>query len=760
MLALSFCYGPPASEQYVYDVDGNEHTLNKLRDDCSKISLSRGCQINLKTDKIKETVSLIDTPTGYNLSMIGTIENALMKARGDLLQQCSLKIKLTLQILLVADISNDLFTDLLKIYNVKINVIQPKIQYSSLVSDNPTLIEITGSPKEVEDCRVRILVLLDEKQNLKTETLQLPLKLHYLICGKKRSGLLPIIEETSTNIYFPSPFDQQGDVEADIYITGEQTQVTRVKGMLNKLAVQKAKSMYHKDIDLSSKKIDWLLLHRRDELRKIMHDNGAYIMFPLIGSGETRVTVYAENRVNAERTLRALNLQTCTIYEACFYFNNGNDEQGDLYNALFNSPPHLTVFVSELSRVSGSEVFYKPEQGCIEILGSERAIRNVYQRLQEMQSLQTLHAQTIFRLESSNDHQDFISGKKNGKINKIMRTSGAKIKFSPFINDYNFLIEVESTSFTKALDGLTLLQEELPAEISFFVPESYHKRIIGVGGKNIQRIMKRYGVFVKFSNTEEFASLGGYYNNEDNVVARTPMKNGINLDNLRHAVMELVQPRDKSYISKQVRVPFVLHRELIHNYQADFITEVIAKRSHTRVIWPPSELACNYVTLLGPEAHIPNASSLLETIVPEAYHLYVPNIINLDHAFQQELIDRFLETYHIKVEYQHDLIRLGFFRHQVDTDLPKALSDLIAYLKSHNIHLDPKPAPITYVAFPHHILGSNLAWTPVTQDNDDSSIPDNNNIRSIFNALPLEDPLIPGYSGLTPGGGIWTPSRF
>lgn len=32
--------------------------------------------------------------------------------------------------------------------------------------------------------------------------------------------------------------------------------------------------MYHKDIDLSSKKIDWLLLHRRDELRKIMHDNG------------------------------------------------------------------------------------------------------------------------------------------------------------------------------------------------------------------------------------------------------------------------------------------------------------------------------------------------------------------------------------------------------------------------------------------------------------------------------------------------------
>lgn len=44
-----------------------------------------------------------------------------------------------------------------------------------------------------------------------------------------------------------------------------------------------------------------------------------------------------------------------------------------------------------------------------------------------------------------------------------------------------------------------MLQEELPAEISFHVPEAYHKRIIGVGGKNIQRIMKKYGVYVKFS---------------------------------------------------------------------------------------------------------------------------------------------------------------------------------------------------------------------------------------------------------------------
>ena len=60
------------------------------------------------------------------------------------------------------------------------------------------------------------------------------------------------------------------------------------------------------------------------------------------------------------------------------------------------------------------------------------------------------------------------------------------------------------------------------------MPETYHKRIIGVGGKSIRRIMKKWGVYVKFLNAEEFAALGGYVYNEDNVVARTLAKNAIN----------------------------------------------------------------------------------------------------------------------------------------------------------------------------------------------------------------------------------------
>src|SRR5882762_6139774 len=128
-----------------------------------------------------------------------------------------------------------------------------------------------------------------------------------------------------------------------------------------------------------------------------------------------------------------------------------------------------------------------------------------------------------------------------------MQTSNVKIKFET-LNDHNFNIEI-SSSDGSVLQGLALLQEELPSEISFHVPESYHKRIIGVGGRSIQRIMKQYGVYVKFSNAKEFVQLGGYTDNEDNVIARTPAKNAINLDNLKQSVMELVNPKVSLYFT-------------------------------------------------------------------------------------------------------------------------------------------------------------------------------------------------------------------
>jgi predicted PilT family ATPase len=211
--------------------------------------------------------------------------------------------------------------------------------------------------------------------------------------------------------------------------------------------------------------------------------------------------------------------------------------------------------LKSLAYQSGAEVVFK--SNCFEVHGLASEVRAAIQLISELdlvkvryvlrttcscsQNYQGYHHEIRFQLELANDQREFISGKKNGKINKIMQAAAVKIKFETF-NDHNFLIDISGNDLG-ALQGLAMLHEELPAEISFHVPEAYHKRIIGVGGKSIQRIMKKYGVYVKFSNAEELAALGGYMDIEDNVVARTPAKNAMSLESLKQAIMELVGPK-------------------------------------------------------------------------------------------------------------------------------------------------------------------------------------------------------------------------
>lgn len=328
--------------------------------------------------------------------------------------------------------------------------------------------------------------------------------------------------------------------------------------------------------------------------------------------------------------------------------------------------------------------------------GTERAIRNVYQRLHEMSFLKMFHQSTVFNVELSNEQREFISGKKSGKINKIMKTSGARIKFVPF-SEYNFIIEVESNSFNKALDGLTLLEEELPAEISFHVPEVYHKRIIGVGGKNIQRIMKKYGVYVKFSNAEEFAALGGYYDNEDNVVARTPMKNQINLDNLRHAVMELINPKDRDCVDQVLHgVPFWLHRTLVSK-QAAALAEM-TRKTNTIIIWPDHELANDLLTLVGPESQVGVAAHMVQSIIPDTYNVHLPKSALLPSVlasdeFAKMVTQKLQDELQIKLAYtpslpekREQIIQLELTKANMDR-LEPALCILIDYLKSQKVEV-------------------------------------------------------------------------
>jgi hypothetical protein len=63
-----------------------------------------------------------------------------------------------------------------------------------------------------------------------------------------------------------------------------------------------------------------------------------------------------------------------------------------------------------------------------------------------------------FQLELGVEHREFINGKKNGKINKIIKMSGSKVTFQEAVRGVNMAIELLNPSPGKALEGLALLE--------------------------------------------------------------------------------------------------------------------------------------------------------------------------------------------------------------------------------------------------------------------------------------------------------------
>ncbi|KAF9161221.1 hypothetical protein DFQ26_004760 [Actinomortierella ambigua] len=490
---------------------------------------------------------------------------------------------------------------------------------------------IVGAWENAEAARLLLLVAIDTLQpGIASEQVTIELKYQNMLGGRKRQDLQDLMARTRTNVYLSSPFVQTANKNGSpvdprynqIFITGETDRIQIVKDWINKacMRVHTASQPCTRQVNIAARKLDWMLLNHREKLRSIMIDNATFIAFPPLGASHPIIFAYGENRVNVERTIR-------TVMQLASQFHSGSITMlapipESMITAPLNPPSALSpvaTVASAVSQASGAEVEFRVNG--FFIFGNEIQCRMAVQFLADIDFVKTLHYEVKFSVELSNEQREFISGKKNGKINRIMKATGAKIKFDP-CNEYNFYVDLSSNVAVKAVEALAMLQEELPAEISFYVPETYHKRIIGVGGKNIQRIMKKYGVYVKFSNSDEFANLGGYFDNLDNVVARTPSKNAHNLDNLKHAVMEFVNPRDKDFVHHSVTIPKQYYLLLLSD-QARALHE-LQDATNCTVRFPERETGSDTVWISGPESLIQQATSMLLSLVDEQYVYPVP----------------------------------------------------------------------------------------------------------------------------------------
>ncbi|KAF8945345.1 hypothetical protein BGZ47_002841 [Haplosporangium gracile] len=512
---------------------------------------------------------------------------------------------------------------------------------------------VTGTWENAEAARALLLVAIDTLEpGIISDSLTVELKYQNMIGGRKRQALQDLMASTRTNIYLTSPFVQTSNKSGspvdprynDIHITGEAKQVAKAKAVLHNacLRAQTESMSCTRTVNIAARKLDWMLLNHREKLRAIMTDNASFIAFPPLGGTYPTIFVYGQSNVNVERTIR-------TVMQLSCHFHSGSILMRDITHSMhtLQSPAALAGICKVVSQSSGAEIEYRANG--FQMCGSEVQARKAMMCLTRAEIVKALPSEFKFSVELANEHREFISGKKNGKINRIMKTTGAKIKFDQ-CNEYNFYVDLSSSIAAKAMEALELLQEELPAEISFFVPETYHKRIIGVGGKNIQRIMKKFGVYVKFSNAEEFAKLGGYYDNLDNVVARTPSKNAVNLDFLKQAVMELVSPKDKDFIYQHLDIPKHQHLNLLSDHAITL--REIHDATNATIFFPARELGRDTVSIYGPDSLMQQAVAMLLSVVEEQYVYPVPYSDSMANAlslseFQKDVVDVIKQDWNI-----------------------------------------------------------------------------------------------------------------
>lgn len=401
-------------------------------------------------------------------------------------------------------------------------------------------VAIYGDLMSSEHAKTRILVFIDRLLNRIVDCMKFNNSLHQLICGRHRKNIKLIESSTNTAIYFPPPFSPMYRFSPanatrrdpdEIFITGEDP-----------VSIRLAKTKVHdillsmrctvKDVTMSPPKIDSILLGRLEKIRKIIETHGTYIMFPLVGARHNLVRVQATESIHADRTVREIMLLAGQFYTATWsHFPQADARQP--------TSTEIQSMLHDISSNSGADVSY--EKSTFTITGVDEKVKDALRLISTIKFIAQQQNSIKVKIELSNEHKEFVSGKKNGKINKIMGQSHVQILFDSY-GEYNFNIDVTASTYDCMKNGLALVEQEMPASISFHVPDQYHKRIIGIGGQHIQRIMKKHSVFVKFSNAMDRGGAGREDEDSrvDNVICRTPARNAQSLELVKAEILEMV----------------------------------------------------------------------------------------------------------------------------------------------------------------------------------------------------------------------------
>jgi hypothetical protein len=251
---------------------------------------------------------------------------------------------------------------------------------------------------------------------------KIELPFQQVVCGRHRKNIKLIESSTGTAIYFPPMFSQMYRYcppkanrrdPSDIYITGETPQAIEMAKQKLHDTVSRIR-LFCKDVNIPPAKLDNILLGRLDKVRKILEANATYIMLPPLACQRSVVRVHGTEGLPVERTVRELMSLAGQFYGAGWYV-----QQPDPRN--LPAPHEIHPMLADICANSDAEVSF--DKASFSVTGSDDSVKSALATISQLKFATLSQYQIRVKIELANEHKEFVSGKKNGKINKIMGQS-------------------------------------------------------------------------------------------------------------------------------------------------------------------------------------------------------------------------------------------------------------------------------------------------------------------------------------------------
>ncbi|KAL2711273.1 KH domain-containing protein [Kluyveromyces marxianus] len=360
---------------------------------------------------------------------------------------------------------------------------------------------------------------------------------------------------------------------------------------------------------------------------------------------------------------------------------------------------------------------YDEANNFISFTGSNESIQRAYKDIiiERLPGVKNIR----FTLELDTIYKDFISGKKNGKLMKIMDLTKCAISLE---NDHsgNMLVVLQGDNIEQLKDSFTLLLQELPCEKSFFIPEAYHRPVIGAGGSVIQTIMRKYNVYIQFSNSFQLPQADWAFIRYDNVIIRCPSKNKANIQAAEEQLLNLSEQYSQIQNTVYVQMSPGQYKYLTHAREnLSFISEI--EKTYSCYISFPQSLPNGifHLTIKGNDNGPEQAANALTSHFGREIEINVKDPISNKIISNGLLLPLTLNE--VLLTHYDQTIRLTFSSEMTAKKLEKVFFLIETYIKDTNNRINSKKeiSPYSSVA-PLYGVGKTITDMPQVQSHSHS----------------------------------------